>query len=312
MGGKNSKMSATNTVQNTISTSISNSVKTTNASTQKTNSITKQEVNLACLLGYNSNISIENRADVSITTVQDVKNQNMTQMTSNIKNDLMQELKNQMKNVQASSISDLANLGGSKSEQEINNIVQNSINATITNETLTKNLTTAITGNKVNQVINTGGNFNTINCKRDCPEIEIDDKQSGMKIKTASCTTLINSTANLRNYTTVQLIAQQTAENLTNALMKNENFNKIVTAIENEMTSKQQGMFAQIADNIMQGSANISKSLGSIGVIIGGIIGVIIIGALIYFIFSSFSGGEDYGPPPMRQPSMGPQYSNQY
>lgn len=289
MGNKQSTQTAENFVETTMSTTIENTLVTQNSTTQQTVNLAKQGISVNCILVSGGEFNITNDSDARITVVNNVSNETTTQMQNDIVNDLMTQIEDKFKSTQATSISDLADLGGSSSNQEILNQVRQQIGTTVRNTVTTTNINNQITSNAINQKITVGGEGN-VDCSN-CPEFDLEEtKSDGTKvnIKTKACAQFIDASTNIANISTASIIAKQIAKNTTGNVLKNDTTNKVITAILNELASKQQGMFAQMLDNLMS-----SFQGGNIGMVIGIVVGVVVLAVVGFLIFKLMGSKQE-------------------
>lgn len=266
MGGKHSKQDVKNQIQNIVSTSIANNQQLQNKTKQAPVEFTNQTISLNCILLCYCDLTATNKANIKVTTYQNVDNQIMSSIKNDVKNNIKNYVKNQMKQKTFSSFSDLADMFGDVTDkQDLENKVSNTISNVVVNNLSAQNVNEQLNALIVNQAIQVGDkspaeksewfdkNLNR-NCNTDCPLLSYYNNDTGKLIcQQKACLGCVGTPDKPRkvdflNINTIDFAAKQVAKNVIDSIMQNQLVNEIVTKLQNDLTQVQGGSLMGMSD----------------------------------------------------------------
>lgn len=266
MGGKHSKQDVKNQIQNIVSTSIANNQQLQNKTKQAPVEFTNQTISLNCILLCYCDLTATNKANIKVTTYQNIDNQIMSSIKNDVKNNIKNYVKNQMKQKTFSSFSDLADMFGDVTDkQDLENKVSNTISNVVVNNLSAENVNEQLNALIVNQAIQVGDkspaeksawfdkNLNR-NCNTDCPLLSYYNNDTGKLIcQQKACFGCVGTPDKPRkvdflNINTIEFAAKQVAKNVIDSIMQNQLVNQIVTTLQNDLTQVQGGSLMGMSD----------------------------------------------------------------
>jgi hypothetical protein len=303
MGGGQSKKQEVD-IKNDIENAINNSINIENKFVQNTKQgITNevdQKIALQCVdITAGSNIIIGQSAKIENQSIQAVK----TDQSNTIKNEMLNSISNKLKEsidqLSSKGLNDILNkwspggiFGKSKEEQvsNVQNIIKNTISNSISVQDITEIINEQLVNNPINQIISLGGTL---------PEKVNGTWQDGTTIRTkddltqcdASKRPNIKLTAGGEIVITQEAAIQSTTKQIANTISKKIEDNKQSNQIINDLDIAVKQALKEM--DPFAASAQILS--GAVGIIIAIVVGVLLIGIVLFFVFNrSGSSSSQY------------------